>query len=95
MNNQEILRQAIRDAGGPAAVAGRMGCSAQCLLNWVARGVPPSKCVSLEVVLQGRATRRHMRADWADIWPEWASVHDAMGGGDGRRIATAPAEVSP
>lgn len=70
MTTSELLQTAIKDAGGPVAVAGRMQCSAQRLLNWVKRGVPFDQCVALETALGGRVTRKQMRPDdWHKVWP--------------------------
>jgi DNA-binding transcriptional regulator YdaS (Cro superfamily) len=69
----DTLKKAIEDAGGPNAVAARMGVTPQRLNNWVSRGVPDDQCAALESAVDGRVTRQMLRPDtWQRIWPELA-----------------------
>lgn len=32
--------------------------------------VPPVRCVQIEALTEGLVTRKDLRSDWRDIWPE-------------------------
>jgi DNA-binding transcriptional regulator YdaS (Cro superfamily) len=73
------LDQAIKDSGGPTAVASRMGITAQRLCNWVDRGaVPVEHCPAVEEATERRIRRWHLRpGDWHRIWPELIATDGA------------------
>jgi DNA-binding transcriptional regulator YdaS (Cro superfamily) len=56
--------------GGAAKLAAVLGVSAQAISNWKERGVPLERCMSIETATGGKVTRRDLRPDWKDIWPE-------------------------
>lgn len=41
------------------------------------RPVPEKVCVRIEQATEGRLTRKKIRKDWADIWPELKEVGHA------------------
>ena len=54
------------------AIGGHVGD----VVQWAkgARPVPIGRAVQIETATAGAVTRRDLRADWADIWPELASA---------------------
>jgi DNA-binding transcriptional regulator YdaS (Cro superfamily) len=67
------LRETV-DQLGLANVARRLGITSQRLSNWLERGVPVEKCYALERALEGQVTRKDLRGDWREIWPELVEV---------------------
>ena len=69
MNEETGISRAITAAGGVAVLARALDESVQTVSNWKARGEPPaSKCVAIERT--SGVSRRDLRADWRDYWPE-------------------------
>lgn len=63
---------------GLAALARRLGVSAQRLSNWIERGVPIDQCSAVEVATDGAVMRWDLRSDdWHLIWPELRKRKDA------------------
>lgn len=63
------IDRAIDSFGGTVALARALGESTQTVSNWRQRGEPPAnRCVAIER-LTG-VSRRELRSDWADYWPE-------------------------
>lgn len=56
--------------GGAAKLAALLGVSAQAISNWKERGVPIERCLAIERFTEGAVTRKDLRSDWRDIWPE-------------------------
>lgn len=58
------IRQAADLAGGPTALAARLGVKVTRVQMWLARGqVPPEFCRRIEAALEGRLTRYELRPD--------------------------------
>jgi DNA-binding transcriptional regulator YdaS (Cro superfamily) len=60
------------ERGRAKALAAKIGISPS-FLSQIARGTAPAsprRCVDIEVATDGQVTRRDMRDDWRDIWPE-------------------------
>ena len=65
------IERAIKDAGGPAAVAARLQVSIQRLSNWTTRGVPVEFMRPLEAATGNRVRCWHVfPTTWHRIWPE-------------------------
>lgn len=57
--------------GVRAAICASLGISTQAITNWKASGtVPIEHCWPIEKATNGQVTRKDLRPDWADIWPE-------------------------
>ena len=56
--------------GGAVRLAVILGVSAQAISNWKERGVPIDRCYPIETATDGEVTRRDLRPDWREIWPE-------------------------
>ncbi len=93
MQTETAIQRAARLAGGPAALAKRLGESVQTVCNWVSRGEPPAnKAVAVE--LATGVGRRELRSDWNDYWPEESKSKKAMGcSGTQALPETEPTEV--
>jgi len=68
------LQTYLADSGiTQAAFAAQLGVTQSMVGQWM-RGVvvpPPSRCVEIELLTDGRVSRIDLRpADWARIWPE-------------------------
>ncbi|WP_076854860.1 transcriptional regulator [Burkholderia pseudomallei] len=67
---------AIRRAGelvdGLSALARLLGVKPPTVQQWAngSRPVPAHQCVAIERLTHGSITRRELRNDWRDIWPE-------------------------
>lgn len=50
--------------------------SAGMLSQWISghRPISPEKCVAIEQATNGEVTRKDMREDWREIWPELLAV---------------------
>jgi DNA-binding transcriptional regulator YdaS (Cro superfamily) len=69
MSIETPIERAIREAGGAAALARALDESVQTVSNWRARGEPPaSKCSAIERITG--VSRKELRTDWRDYWPE-------------------------
>ena len=69
MYHARALQRAIKKAGGVKALADLIGePNRQTIINWRTRGVPANKCVAIETCTG--VSRRELRADWPDYWPE-------------------------
>lgn len=61
-----------RERGNGKALAEKLGIS-QSVLSQIAAdssGTSPVRCVLIEQHTKGQVTRKDLRADWAQIWPE-------------------------
>jgi DNA-binding transcriptional regulator YdaS (Cro superfamily) len=60
------------ERGRAAALARAIDVKPAQIGKWVkgVRPIPTKKCVRIERVTAGQVTRRELRADWAEIWPE-------------------------
>lgn len=70
MQEKHPVDRAADAVGGAAKLATILGVSAQAISNWKERGVPIERCMAIETATGGTVTRRDLRADWKDIWPE-------------------------
>jgi DNA-binding transcriptional regulator YdaS (Cro superfamily) len=69
MSNETAIARAIRLGGGPAALARSLGESIQTVTNWRARGLAPAnRCPAIEQATG--VSRKELRPDWSDYWPE-------------------------
>jgi DNA-binding transcriptional regulator YdaS (Cro superfamily) len=72
VKHETPIERAIRLAGGTAALARLLGESMQTVSNWRARGeAPANRCPAIE--MHTGVSRRELRADWQDYWPELQS----------------------
>lgn len=76
MDQPHPLDLAAVHVGGAAKLAGLLDVSVQAISNWKDRGVPIERCLPIERATGGAVTRRDLRDDWRDIWPEldWNGV---------------------
>lgn len=70
MDKKHPIDRATDALGGAAKLAAVLGVSAQAISNWKERGVPIERCMAIEAATAGAVTRRDLRPDWKDIWPE-------------------------
>lgn len=70
MDEKTALEKAADAVGGAGKLAQQLGVSAQAISNWKERGVPIERCLEIERATGGKVTRRELRDDWLDIWPE-------------------------
>jgi len=70
MEKENPVARAMDAVGGPSRLAELLGVTQQVVTNWRARGVPVGWCLAIERVTDGVVTRRDLRADWRDIWPD-------------------------
>lgn len=68
----ELAREML---GGHVGIARALGyADVRNVLPWTRHGgtrlLPPHHCVTLERVTDGRVSRKDLRPDWRDIWPE-------------------------
>lgn len=70
MPEKSPIELAADAVGGASKLADLIGVSIQTLSNWRGRGIPIERCVAIEQACGGVITRRDLRADWAEIWPE-------------------------
>lgn len=69
MNEETSIERAIRVAGGVSALAKQLDESVQTVWNWKARGeAPANRCAAIETITG--VSRRELRQDWRDYWPE-------------------------
>jgi DNA-binding transcriptional regulator YdaS (Cro superfamily) len=69
MNDETGISRAITAVGGVAVLARALEESVQTVSNWKARGEPPAnKCVAIEKT--SGVSRKELRADWQDYWPD-------------------------
>ncbi|MFV0679241.1 transcriptional regulator [Ottowia sp.] len=68
--------------GSIATVARAMGVTHVVIHFWATkkRPIPVNRCAALERVTNGAVTRQEMRDDWADHWPELATLASATAG---------------
>ena len=57
------LDTAIKIAGNQSKLADILGVSDMVVSHWKRRGVPPERCVQIEVALKGAVTRADLRPD--------------------------------
>lgn len=72
MDARHPLDKAADALGGAAELALILGVTAQAISNWKGRGVPIERCLAIERATAGSVSRRDLREDWPDIWPELA-----------------------
>lgn len=73
MNLTEYIQA---DHGNGKRLADALGIPAT-FLSQMARGdrsVSPTRCVRIEVLTGGKVTRKDLRTDWKEIWPELADL---------------------
>ena len=70
MHQKSPVERAADAVGGAAKLAALLDVSPQAISNWKERGVPIDRCVAIERVTGGAVTRKDLRADWQEIWPE-------------------------
>lgn len=70
MSEKSPIELAADAVGGASKLADLIGVSIQTLSNWRGRGIPIERCVAIEQATRGTVTRRDLRSDWRDIWPE-------------------------
>jgi hypothetical protein len=63
------MDEAIKAAGGLTSLARAVGETKQTVHNWRLRGEPPAN-KTLAVEAASGISRRVLRSDWADYWPE-------------------------
>lgn len=73
MEQESPIAEAIRLAGGAAVMARALGESVQTVSNWKARGEPPANRV-LAIERMSGVSRRRLRTDWAEYWPDQTSA---------------------
>lgn len=58
-------------------MARSIGVTAAAVNQWIKgiRPVPPKHCIRIERATNGVVTRRDLRPDWREIWPELAQAH--------------------
>lgn len=64
--------------GGLSKLAALLNLRIQVVSNWRTRGVPIEWCVAIEQATKGAITRRDLRTDWRDIWPELVKPKKAV-----------------
>lgn len=62
--------RAARFLGGRPQLAKALDVTPAAIGNWKTRGIPIEKCVPIERLCPGVLSRRDLREDWAEIWPE-------------------------
>jgi len=69
------IDKAAQICGGVAKLAQELNISQGAVSNWKARGseIDPVHCAAIERATAGVVTRRDLRPDWAQIWPELAA----------------------
>jgi DNA-binding transcriptional regulator YdaS (Cro superfamily) len=60
--------------GNATALAEKLGISLSNLSQIASdsKGTSPARCVAIEQATEGKVTRKDLRTDWRDIWPELA-----------------------
>jgi len=63
--NTSPIQRAIDLAGGPTALADKIGggVQRQHIVNWRRRGVPADRCIDVETAVNGAVTRYELRPD--------------------------------
>jgi DNA-binding transcriptional regulator YdaS (Cro superfamily) len=61
------LEKAITAAGSQAELARLLNVTDMAVSQWKRRGVPPERCVQIEIALKGAVTRADLRPD---LWPQ-------------------------
>lgn len=57
------LATAIAVAGGIGEFTKRLRITPQAVSEWRKRGVPPTRCIEVETIAQGKVTRYELRPD--------------------------------
>lgn len=70
MRGKTPIERAADRVGGLSALAALIGVDVQVVSNWRGRGVPIERCIAIERASNGAITRRDLRDDWREIWPE-------------------------
>lgn len=62
------------ERGRAASLARAIGVRATQIGKWVSgeRPIPEKRCVQIEHATAGQVSRRDLRQDWREIWPELA-----------------------
>lgn len=58
-----MLRQIIKDLGGPKKLAEALGCSPQAVCKWATTQIPADRAVQIEHITDGRIKCRDLRPD--------------------------------
>lgn len=82
MNTDQTLgvRRAAELLGSQIALARALHVTPVTVSQWMrpdapnGRPVPPKQCVRIEQLTDGKVSRRELRDDWREIWPELDSV---------------------
>lgn len=70
------VRRAAALLGSQLALARALQVTPVTVSQWMrpearnGRPVPPKKCVRIEQLTAGEVSRRDLRSDWREIWPE-------------------------
>lgn len=74
-----LIQYLNAERGRAAALARAIDVKPTQIGKWVAgeRPVPTKKCVRIEQATGGMVSRRDLRADWREIWPELAETQEA------------------
>lgn len=59
----DALQKAIDFFGSQAALANALGVSPMAVTQWKTRGIPPSRCLDIEMATKKRVTRHDLRPD--------------------------------
>jgi DNA-binding transcriptional regulator YdaS (Cro superfamily) len=64
--------------------AGKLGVTQGLISQWVTEKAPPppARCVAIERMTNGAVTRRELRSDWAEIWPELTDDSEGLKAAD-------------
>lgn len=79
MSEKTPIERAGDVVGSLSKLASILGVSVQVVSNWRERGVPIERCVAIENATGGAITRRDLRPDWRDIWPELVKTKTVKG----------------
>jgi DNA-binding transcriptional regulator YdaS (Cro superfamily) len=63
------VSKAAQFLGGMKTLAEALDCSVQAIHKW-GDFPPPKRCVQIEQLTFGQITRKQLRSDWHEIWPE-------------------------
>lgn len=68
----DAINRASTICGSKAALARAIGVKPPVIQQWIKgdRPIPTKHCVSIERATSGAVTRKDLRDDWRDHWPE-------------------------
>jgi len=66
------LQKACDVLGGQTALAIAIGVKPPTVNQWITgdRPIPPLRCVQIEKAVNSKITRKELRSDWKNLWPE-------------------------